>query len=655
MDLEFKGNAFTWTNNQVGEACIQERIDRAMANLEWRLKFPHAQVFHEVILGFDHCPLILNCDVPLQKVPKLFKFESMWITHPNCENVIDEAWNLPVYGSDMFKLVQRLKNCRRKLCIWSKDEFGNNKVKLELLKDRLACLQSCDSLEVYHSQQKQVKHEIEVLLAREEMFYHQRSRIRWLSYGDRNTCFFHASMIQRRQRNQLLKIKSEGGSWLTTEHEINSELRDFFQSLFHSAGSNEMEEALSVINPIITPSMNTSLIRPVSSAEIDLAVFQLGVLKAPGPDGYPGLFYQRYWEKVKNATISAVKHFFESGFLLKEFNYTNLVLIPKLPAPELLSHFRPISLCNFCLKIITKILANRLKTILDRVVTPHQFAFIPGRLIQDSIIVAHEAFHHPKINRRGSKFDMAISLDFNKAYDRVEWNFLEAVLRRMGFHDTWVHWVMQTVTTVKFSVFANGAKRANVTPSRGLRQGDPLSPYLFLLVIDVLSKLLIQGVSGNLFTGIKLGTHCPTISHLFFADDAIVFAKASKEECGQLLKILDVYNKASGQIINFNKSGVSFSSNTPAGLQQEISDLLQMAHVSKKVRYLGLPAFWGKSKMEAYSFLLEKTISKLQGWKKVTLNQAGKEILIKSVVQAIPSYAMACFALPKKFCDKLNS
>lgn len=157
-------------------------------------------------------------------------------------------------------------------------------------------------------------------------------------------------------------------------------------------------------------------------------------------------------------------------------------------------------------------------------------------------------------------------------------------------------------------------------------------------------------VSLEIFSrGLSWEPHCPTISHLFFADDAIVFAKASKEECGQLLKILDVYNKASGQIINFNKSGVSFSSNTPAGLQQEISDLLQMAHVSKKVRYLGLPAFWGKSKMEAYSFLLEKTISKLQGWKKVTLNQAGKEILIKSVVQAIPSYAMACFALPKSF------
>lgn len=214
---------------------------------------------------------------------------------------------------------------------------------------------------------------------------------------------------------------------------------------------------------------------------------------------------------------------------------------------------------------------------------------------------------------------------------------------------------MQTVTTVRFSVFANGAKRANVIPSRGLRQGDPLSPYLFLLVIDVLSRLLKKGVADNHFSGIKLGPCCPIISHFFFANDAILFAKANKDECENVLKILNVYNKASGQLLNLSKSGVSFSSNIPIVLCQELCDLLCMPPLSKKARYLGLPTFWGKSKMEAYNFLLEKTISKLQGWKKITLTQAGKEVLIKSVVQAIPSYAMACFALPKRFCDKLNS
>ncbi|KAH7839217.1 hypothetical protein Vadar_001340 [Vaccinium darrowii] len=257
LDLDFKGNAFTLSNNQIGNACVRERIDRAMANLEWRHKFSCAQVFHEVILGSDHCPLIINCDVPLQKVPKLFKFESMWATHPNCEPVIVSSWNTQVAGSDMFKLVRKLKKCRTHLSRWSKEEFGNNRIKLNSLKEQLAILQSKDPLEVNYFQQQHLKSEIEILLAREEMYYHQRSRVRWLQYGDRNTALFHASLIQRRQRNQLLRLKSDSGTWLTTDTEINSELKGYFQQLFQSDGHPDMDEALSHVSQVITPAMNS--------------------------------------------------------------------------------------------------------------------------------------------------------------------------------------------------------------------------------------------------------------------------------------------------------------------------------------------------------------------------------------------------------------
>lgn len=144
---------------------------------------------------------------------------------------------------------------------------------------------------------------------------------------------------------------------------------------------------------------------------------------------------------------------------------------------------------------------------------------------------------------------MAINLDFNKAYDRVEWDFLEAVMKKMGFHANWIQWVMQVVSTVRFNIFANGEKRATVNPSRGLRQGDPLSPYLFLLVIDVLAKLLSKELANHKISGIKLKPSCPTISHLFFADDAILFLKANKEECAHILNTLEIYNAASGQLI----------------------------------------------------------------------------------------------------------
>ncbi|XP_028051902.1 uncharacterized protein LOC114256459 [Camellia sinensis] len=429
----------------------------------------------------------------------------------------------------------------------------------------------------------------------------------------------------------------------------------FFTNLFTSVGQRDFGEALSVVEPVISDVMNCQLTASICDEEIKGAIFQLGALKSPGPDGFPGFFYQTYWDTMGDQVCKAVKSFFLGGHLLKELNQANLVLLPKVANPVKLSHFRPISLCNFSMKIITKILANRLKKILKGLISPNQSAFVPGRLIQDNIIVAHEAFHFLKLQKKGSLGHMAVKLDFNKAYDRVEWDFLSTLLQKMGFHTVWIRWVMECVTTVTFSIFANGEKRASIIPTRGLRQGDPLSSYLFILVADVLSKLLTRSLRNNLLSGFKLARHCPTLSHLFFADDVLLFLKANVEECTHMLAILKIYCEASGQLVNFEKSSVQFSANTPATVSSSICNAAGLSVSHPNSKSLGLPSFWGRSKAEAYEYLIERILSKLQGWKQNLLSQAGKEILIKAVVQAIPSYAMACFAFPKKFCDKLNA
>lgn len=288
----------------------------------------------------------------------------------------------------------------------------------------------------------------------------------------------------------MCTIKDGRGIWLKEETEIKRHLGEFFSNLFESSGDRDFTAALEGVHRKITDSMNHNLTRTISKGEIMLARDQLGALKSPGPDGFPGFFYKKYWGIIEKDVCDAVENFFAKGYLLKEFNYTHLVLIPKLHYPETLAQFRPIALCNFILKIITKILANRLKDILGGIITPNQSAFIPGRLIQDNIIVAHEAFHHLRRKKNVYGGYMAIKLDFNKANDRVEWDFLQAVLEKMGFNRVWIQWVMQCVTTVSFGVSVKGEVKAKVSPKRGLRQGDPLSPCLFLLVKDVLSNLL---------------------------------------------------------------------------------------------------------------------------------------------------------------------
>lgn len=190
---------------------------------------------------------------------------------------------------------------------------------------------------------------------------------------------------------------------------------------------------------------------------------------------------------------------------------------------------------------------------LGKVISPNQLAFVPGHLIQDNILVAHEAFHFLKMQKKGKISDTAVQLDFNKAYNRIQWDFLQALMRQMGFNGDWV---MQCMSTVTFSVFVNGAKCTTFKPSRGLCQGDPLSPYLFLWVVEVLLKLLNHRLERKDLSGMKVRRDCPVLSHLMFAGDVLLFLKADVSQCHIVLKILDIYGKTSGQSINFEKSGI---------------------------------------------------------------------------------------------------
>lgn len=145
----------------------------------------------------------------------------------------------------------------------------------------------------------------------------------------------------------------------------------------------------------------------------------MGALKAPGSDGFPGLFFQKYWEIVGEDVFKVLQSFFLDGVLLNEINQTNIILIPKVPNPESMGQLRPISLCRFLYKIISKVLVNRLQPFMDGIISEQQSAFVLGRQIQDNIMVAHEVFHFLKHKKGGLKSSVAIKLDLNKAYDRV--------------------------------------------------------------------------------------------------------------------------------------------------------------------------------------------------------------------------------------------
>lgn len=219
------------------------------------------------------------------------------------------------------------------------------------------------------------------------------------------------------------------------------------------------------------------------------------------------------------------------------WNETIISLIPKVQKPERVTNLRPISLCNVLYKIISKILSNCLKKLLPEIISPNQSAFVPGRLISDNILIAYEFTHYMKNKKKGKQGWAAIKLDMSKAYDRVEWSFLEKMMIKMGFCQEWIGLIMECVSSVSYRVKENGSLSKPLEPERGLGQGDPLSPYLFLLCAEGFSALLNNAEAAGLIKGVKICNNASSISHLLFADDSLILVRATQSDAMQLQHI----------------------------------------------------------------------------------------------------------------------
>ena len=227
--------------------------------------------------------------------------------------------------------------------------------------------------------------------------------------------------------------------------------------------------------------------------------------------------------------------------------------------------------------------------------------------------------------------EMALKLDMSKTYNRVEWSCLERIMQKLGFIEKWIGLIMQCLCSVTYAIKINGVPRGRIIPSRGLRQGDPLSPYLFILCAEGLSAMLHQAVQGKRLRGISVCRRGPKVSHLFFADDSIIFGRATEAEGSEILRILKVYESSSGQQLNKEKTSLYFSRNTEGQIQSKIKTMFGAQVIKQHKTYLGLPSLLGRSKTNSFAQLKSKVANKLSGWKEKLLSAAGKEVLIKAV------------------------
>lgn len=231
--------------------------------------------------------------------------------------------------------------------------------------------------------------------------------------------------------------------------------------------------------------------------------------KASGSDRFSASFFHTNWDIVGSTITSKVQGFFVTSILPNNINHAHVRLIPKIQSPKKVADYRPIALCNVYYKIISKILTRRLQLILDDIISENESAFVPGRAITDNILITHEVLHFLKTSSAKKHCSMAVKTDMSKSYDRVEWDFVRLVFKRLGFDDKWTSLIFQCISTTTYSFLINGTTQGFIKHTRGIRQGDSLSPYIFILCGEALSGLCKNAQESGSLMGIRVARKSP--------------------------------------------------------------------------------------------------------------------------------------------------
>ncbi|XP_060210726.1 uncharacterized protein LOC132637688 [Lycium barbarum] len=647
-DLGFVGPKFTWCNNRKPRARIWKRLDRMFINDKWAQIFQHNRVKHLVRTGSDHRPLLTTCHNDSEGGTKYFKFLDFWADQPTFTQILQQSWNTNIIGNPMWRLQSKLKILSKNLSTWSKEVVGNVYDQVKDWEDKLHHLEEQDinqNSDLSREELNKGQAEYTRWMGLQESLLKQKSLVDWFEEGDCNTRYFHSVIRERRRKLHIHTIKDHHDNWTQGDDNIANAAVRHFKHLFNIPHQYKDTNITDCIPKIVTAEDNKILTSIPDIEEIKTAVFSLSASSSPGPDGYNGTFYQKCWNIISNDVKDFVQSFFQGKKLTKLYSHTCLVLIPKITPPSCFSDLRPISLTNFSCKIISKILSNRLSPMLDKIISENQSGFVKGRLITENILLAQEIVHDIKKYNKGG--NMVIKLDMAKAYDRMSWDFLITVMKKFGFSDKWLMFVGNLLAGVWYSIIINGNRNGFFTSTHGLKQGDPLSPSLFIIGAEVLSRSLNRLNQNSNFSPFTMDTRGPIINHLAYADDIVIFCGGNNKSIKLIKHQIQRYERASGYKINDNKSFFLTAPNTSAFRINRMRRMSGYMDKSFPFTYLGSPIYCGRKTYSLFNGMLANIVKRLNGWQSGMLSFGGKVVLIKHVLQSLPVYIMSAMNPPK--------
>ncbi|XP_038999040.1 uncharacterized protein LOC120124432 [Hibiscus syriacus] len=511
---------------------LARKLDRMLVNDQWLLDHPDSFAEFAAQGVSDHClGLLWSHKDGMIKRPRPFKFFNCWTGHEKFLGIVRDAW------------------------------VSSKRAELELT--QIFNLAHPEQRKI--DDERRIQAELVDLEIAESVFYKQKAKAHWLREGDLNTRFFHQRTQVNKKKNTIRLVMGEDGQRYDTFDGMAAELVKFFTNLIGSTDplfkSFPIESLKDLLRYSLPDGAVSFLTKEVSKLEIKEALFRQGKDKTLGPYGFTFGFFKAIWEIVGSDFISAVRYYFQTSFLLPAFNATTLVLVPKSSNACFAKDFRPISCCSVVYKTITRILVDRLVPYFPEMISQNQTSFVKDRNIMDNTLLAQEVV---------------------REYSRKSLS-----PRAMGLPEMFCNWISGCITTPMYYVSLNGSLVGFFKGARGIRQDDPLSTYLFVIVMNVMYSLLNSAAMKGVF---KYHPKCKRIqlTHLCFADDLLVFCHGSLESVLGVESTLEMFYELSGLKLNVLKTEFF-----ACGLSQNTLDQIWLATgfrvAQLLVRYLRVP------------------------------------------------------------------